>query len=265
MSGARHVVMFSGGIGSWATARRVADTHGTDTLTLLFADTLVEDADTYRFLRDAAEQVGGQLVTVADGRTPFEVFHDDHFLGNARLANCSKYLKQKPCREWLEANIDPADTTLYVGIDWSETHRLPAIVNGWAPYRVEAPLTDPPLLDKHSMVRAAERAGLKPPQAYADGFPHSNCLAQGCVRGGQSYWSHLLRTRPDVYHRAELAEQGVRTTGWGSDAAMLRDRTRGTSTPLTLTTFRERMESQPSLLDDDWGACGCFTETETTP
>jgi len=35
-----HVVMFSGGIGSWATARRVADEHGPEHLTLLFADTL---------------------------------------------------------------------------------------------------------------------------------------------------------------------------------------------------------------------------------
>lgn len=113
----RHVVMFSGGIGSWATASRVADDHGTDSLTLLFADTLVEDADTYRFLHEAAEQVGGELVIVKDGRTPFEVFHDDHFLGNSRLANCSKYLKQKPCREWLEANVDP-DVGEYTVHDW---------------------------------------------------------------------------------------------------------------------------------------------------
>ena len=160
-----HVVTFSGGIGSWATARRVAQRHGTDQLTLLFADTLVEDADTYRFLHDAAEQVGGTLVKVADGRTPFEVFHDDHFLGNARLANCSKYLKQQPCRDWLHANTDPDSTTLHVGIDWTELHRLPAIVNGWAPYPVEAPLTEPPLHAKGQMVDEARAAGLEPPAA----------------------------------------------------------------------------------------------------
>ena len=34
----RHVVMFSGGIGSWATAKRVAATYGTGNLVLLFSD-----------------------------------------------------------------------------------------------------------------------------------------------------------------------------------------------------------------------------------
>ena len=256
-----HVVMFSGGIGSWATARRVAAKHGTDRLTLLFADTLVEDDDTYRFLHDAAANVGGQLVKVADGRTPFEVFHDDHFLGNSRLANCSKYLKQQPCRDWLEANADPEDTDLYVGIDWTEAHRLPAIVNGWLPYTVEAPLTEPPLHAKGQMVAEARDAGLEPPAAYADGFPHANCLAQGCVRGGQAYWHHLLRLKPEVFAATEQEEAKVRQTDWGKDAAMLRSRFGGESTPMTLRDFRLNLERQPSLFDEDeWGGCGCFTE-----
>lgn len=144
--------MFSGGIGSWATAKRVVAETGPANLTLLFADTKVEDPDLYRFLNAAHRNVGGELVVVADGRTPFEVFHDDRFLGNARLANCSKYLKQKPCREWLDANRDPADTTVYVGIDWSEQHRLPAIEAGWAPYTVKAPLTDGPYLAKQQIL-----------------------------------------------------------------------------------------------------------------
>ena len=257
----RHVVMFSGGIGSWATARRVADAHGTDDLVLLFADTLVEDDDTYRFLHEAATQVGGDLVKVADGRTPFEVFHDDHFLGNSRLANCSKYLKQQPCREWLEANRDPSDTVLYVGIDWTETHRIPAIVNGWQPYTVEAPLTGPPYHAKGQMIAEAQQAGLAPPKAYADGFPHANCLNQGCVRGGQAYWHQLLRLKPEVFASTEAEEQAVRETDWGKDAAMLRSRVGGVSTPLTLREFRERLERQPSFFDgDEWGGCGCFTE-----
>ena len=50
----QHVVMFSGGAGSWMTAKRVAEKHGTDNLILLFADTLIEDEDLYRFLDEAA-------------------------------------------------------------------------------------------------------------------------------------------------------------------------------------------------------------------
>ncbi|MGP4029731.1 hypothetical protein [Actinomadura sp. 3N407] len=78
-----HVVMFSGGINSWAAARRVADEHGTGKLQLLFADTYAEDEDLYRFLEEAAAQIGAPLVRIADGRTPWQVFDDEHYLGNA--------------------------------------------------------------------------------------------------------------------------------------------------------------------------------------
>jgi 3'-phosphoadenosine 5'-phosphosulfate sulfotransferase (PAPS reductase)/FAD synthetase len=55
----RHVVFFSGGVGSWAAGKRIAAQYGTDGLTLLFTDTRIEDPDLYRFLDDAAANVGG--------------------------------------------------------------------------------------------------------------------------------------------------------------------------------------------------------------
>ena len=53
-----HVVMFSGGVGSWMAARRVAERHGTADLTLLFADTLIEDANSNGSL-DVGEDING--------------------------------------------------------------------------------------------------------------------------------------------------------------------------------------------------------------
>ncbi|HEY7821247.1 MAG TPA: hypothetical protein VIG24_00340, partial [Acidimicrobiia bacterium] len=96
----KHVVMFSGGIGSWAAAKRVAEAHGTDDLYLVFSDVkgmnpsphIGEDEDTYRFIREAAENVGGELVLLSDGRDIWEVFKEKRFLGNSRLANCSHEL-----------------------------------------------------------------------------------------------------------------------------------------------------------------------------
>jgi len=41
--------MFSGGITSWAAAKRVAAEHGADNTLLLFTDTKMEDEDLYRF------------------------------------------------------------------------------------------------------------------------------------------------------------------------------------------------------------------------
>src|SRR5262245_45177929 len=99
----RRVVMFSSGAGSWAAARRVADECGTDDLWLVFADVkgistsphAGEDDDNYRFLAEAARDVGGRLVVVSDGRDIWQVFKDKRFLGNTRQANCSHLLKQK--------------------------------------------------------------------------------------------------------------------------------------------------------------------------
>lgn len=52
-----HVVMFSGGVSSWATSKRVVTTTGTSNFRMVFADTLMEDEDLYRFNIDAADNV----------------------------------------------------------------------------------------------------------------------------------------------------------------------------------------------------------------
>lgn len=258
--------MFSGGIGSWMAAKRIAAEVPAEDITLLFADVSSgrsphagEDEDTYRFIDEAAANVGAELVTVRDGRDIWQVFHDDRFLGNTRLANCSKFLKQKPCRAWLEENRDPADTTVVVGIDWSEEHRLPAIEAGWAPYPVRAPLTEKPYLDRDDMMQAARDAGLTIPRLYRAGFAHNNC-GGFCVRAGQAQMELLLREHPERYAFHEAEEQKLRDH-LDKDVSILRDRTGGTLTPLTLTRFRERLEDQPDLFDvSDVGGCGCFTD-----
>jgi hypothetical protein len=263
----KHVVMFSGGIGSWATAKRVAQAHGTSDLVLLFADVkgdnpsphVGEDPDVYRFLHDAAANVGGELVIVKDGRDIWQVFKDKRFLGNSRQANCSHLLKQKPCRDWLEANCDPEDTVVYVGIDWTETHRLPKIQANYLPYTAEAPLTERPYLDKDDMIDWATREDLAPPAMYAQGFPHANC-GGGCVRAGQAQFALLHRINPERFRVWEDNERELREH-LGKDVAILSEDIRGKPVPLTLQKFRERIEAQPSLFDeDDFGGCGCFTD-----
>lgn len=270
----KHVVMFSGGIGSWATAKRVAEQHGTDDLILLFADVkgdtvdphIGEDEDCYRFIQDAAVNVGAPLVRIADGRNIWQVFKDRKFLGNSRQANCSTSLKQIPCRKWLEENCpDPDQTTVYVGIDWTEQQRLPKIEKAYLPYTAKAPLCDPPYLDKKSLIAWAKSEGLEPPRMYAQGFPHANC-GGGCVRAGQGQFRILLNQNPERFAVWERNEQEVRDF-LGKDVSILRDHRNG-GVPLTLRAFREREQENntpvPSLFDDDEevGGCGCFTEYE---
>lgn len=247
----QHVVMFSSGAGSWAAAQRVAEQHGTKNLTLLFSDVSMEDEDNYRFLIDAAADIYGVtmpkwwhhpwnsrrrtvngralallpgLVVVKDGRDIWQVFKDDAFLGNTRLANCSKFLKQRPARAWLDANRDPATTTVYVGIDWSEQHRLAAVVRNYLPYRAEAPLCEAPYLDKDAILGDLRARGVKPPRLYDLGFAHANC-GGGCVRAGQGQFAHLLKVMPDRYLWWEENEQDLRDH-LDKDVSILRDRTR---------------------------------------
>lgn len=254
-----HVIMWSGGITSWATARHVIAQHGPTNVTLLFADTLIEDEDLYTFNEAASKQLGVPITRVADGRTPWQVFEDKRWMGNTRIAQCSHILKQEPCRDWLTTNTDPSDTVLYVGIDWTETHRLPAIVRGWEPWKVDAPLTRPPYRDKQELLTEARATGLPIPRLYNLGFAHNNCGGT-CVKGGQAQWARLLRFFPERYARAEAAEEKMRRL-LGKDVSILRDRTGGDTKPLTLAALRQRIEEQPEQLDlFDEGGCGCFTD-----
>jgi hypothetical protein len=234
-----HVVQFSGGIGSFSAAQRVAEKYGTGRMVLLFADTLVEDPDLYRFLIDSGKYFGIKPTVVADGRTPFEVFWDQRFLGNSRIAPCSHVLKQRPCRDWLDNHQDRADTVLYIGIDWSESRRIPSIEKGWSPWRTQYPMCDKPYLSKDEMLDSARSSGIEPPRLYEDGFKHNNCGGV-CVRAGQKHWALLLRTHPDRFLKAERQEQKIRSEL--GDVAILRIRTGGVSRPLTLRELRERVE-----------------------
>jgi hypothetical protein len=265
----KHVVMFSGGIGSWAAAKRVASKHGTENLYLLFTDVrgnsdsehVGEDLDTYRFIQDAAENVGGKLVTLNDGRTIWDVFKDTRFLGNSRLAPCSHHLKQKPAKRWIEENTNPNDSVIYVGIDWSESHRLPAIERNYKPWIAKAPLTEPPYLEKQQMIDEATRQGLKPPRLYQMGFSHNNC-GGGCVRAGQAQFKHLLDVMPDRYAVWESKEKEMQEF-LDRPVSILSEVIDGKKIPLPLTVLRQRAEMQPALIDRlDVGGCGCFVDYE---
>ena len=265
----KHVIMFSGGIGSWATAKRVAEKYGTENMVLLFSDVkggnpnphVGEDEDTYRFITEAAANVGAELVTVSDGRDIWQVFKDRRYLGNSRQANCSTELKQKPARKWLEVNCSPQDTIVYVGIDWTETHRIPAIKKNYLPYVAEAPLTEPPFLEKADMIKWASSEGLTPPRLYSLGFPHNNC-GGGCVRAGQAQFRKLLELMPERYAEWEKQEAEVQEF-LGRPVSILTEVVNGEKRALPLVELRRRNERQPSLIDElDVGGCGCFVEYE---
>jgi len=293
------VVMLSGGAGSWGAARRVVDHHGRKGLTLLFADTLIEDDDLYRFVLEAAANLTGRrlpqellartvaipsleegrhrrrhllalgaeasrwcpaLEWIAEGRDPHQVFADVRYLGNTRVDPCSAVLKRRFMRRWLEEHRDPAETVAVIGYDWSETHRFERAQRHWEPWRVEAPLCEKPYLSKEDVLGWMTAEGLRPPRLYGEGFPHNNC-GGFCVKGGQASFALLLRRHPDRYRYHERRELELRSR-LGKDVAILRDRRGGVTRPLTLRSFRRRLECDAGAFErGEWGACSCMEPT----
>lgn len=263
----RHVVMFSGGIGSWAAAKRVVERHGSANVTLLFTDTLMEDEDLYRFIDEAATNVGAALVKIADGRTPWDVFFDEGMLGGTRAGICSRVLKREVANKWLAEKCDPADTVVYLGIDWTEAHRFDDgdghgaknvhARNGW---RCEAPMLDAPYMTKRDMLRWLTDEGIKPPRLYGLGFAHNNC-GGFCVKAGVGHFAHLLRALPERYAEHEAREAAFRSSvGWRQ--TILRDRVGGATKPLSMTALRERIQSGGQVDLFEIGGCGCFMDDE---
>ena len=203
-----YIVSYSGGASSWAAARLTKDRLMAtgDSMTLLFADTLIEDEDTYSFLSAGADNLGLPVTRIADGRTPLQVFGDERMIGNSRLDPCSKILKRQLLERWIEKAESPKIRV--IGLDWTEINRFEsytAKIDGVA----MAPLIDF-RIGKPEIMRMVEDAGLPKQRLYSLGFPHANC-GGACVKAGQTQWALLLRTFPDRYAWWEKGEEELRS------------------------------------------------------
>lgn len=257
----KHIIQFSGGIGSFFTAKRVIEKYGKDNVILLFCDTLIEDEDLYRFIEDSKKYFQCEFVRVCDGRTPFQVYKDVKFLGNSRVAHCTKLLKTKQAKEWLKNNYSPDECTLYVGIDWTENHRCKAIIENWKPYTVEFPMCNKPYLTKWDMQNELKSIGIKLPHLYELGFSHNNC-GGFCCKAGQGHWAKVLEKMPEKFKYYENQEQEIIKL-IGKDVSMMKKRKNGETYTYTLKQLREDYETDKSQIDMcDIGGCGCFTEEE---
>ncbi|NOU98463.1 hypothetical protein [Paenibacillus planticolens] len=203
------------------------------------------------------------LIWIAEGRTPWEVFFAVRYLGNSRIAQCSHVLKQATADKWIRDNYGPDECVLYLGIDWTEAHRREAPIKNWAPYRIEFPMCDEPLLYKYDMLELLDAAQISRPRLYGKGFAHNNC-GGFCVRAGQGHFLNLLTEFPEQYAYHENKEEDIRTF-LGKNVSILK-RVRGKKTyRLTLRQLRGLYEdtARRTQIDrEDIGGCGCFVSPE---
>ncbi|MBM4296506.1 MAG: hypothetical protein FJ143_02065, partial [Deltaproteobacteria bacterium] len=92
-----HLISYSGGIGS-AVSCLLAHERGLN-YEIIFADTLIEDEDLYRFNNDIARITGKSINWISCNKNPWDVYIDERYIGNSKTAHCSQRLKTDIVRE----------------------------------------------------------------------------------------------------------------------------------------------------------------------
>lgn len=242
------VLSLSGGVSSFLAARRYLDEWGSRGVAAVFADTLIEDPDVYRFVRESAAYLGVPFYWLKDGRDPWQVFADERYIGNSRAAKCSDLLKRRVVRRWMAENCSEG-ASLVLGFGFEEPERVARAVVRSRPWRVVAPLAVRPWMGKAEQLRTVAALGIAPPSSCALGFPHANC-GGFCVRAGAAHFLHLLRVYPErfAHHEAQEATLSARLGG----RSILRD---SSGAPMLLSELRGRAST--GGLFDHLGAAGC--------
>ncbi len=254
----KHIVLYSGGLGSYFTAKRLIE-RGIDKedIILLFTDTKIEDEDLYRFLKESTEKLEIPLTDYSDGRTVWDVFISHKFLSNSRVDHCSQDLKRRMSRKFIK-QFSPEEVIVYLGYDWTEVNRFEKAQKAWLPYILKCPLMEKPYLDKDEMkIKIEQEDNIKLPRLYTLGFQHNNC-GGGCVKAGIGHFAHLLDVMPERFKLWEDKEQEIREF-IGKDVSILRRTRKGIRSNFTLKQLREEREALSKEELCDIGGCGCFS------
>lgn len=253
----KYVVSYSGGVGSAITAEMVCSTYGEENVILLFADTLIEDIDLYRFNSDIVNLLNCEFIRIADGRTPWEVFEDVKFIGNSRIDPCSKHLKRDLLKRWIRNHFKPDEVEIFVGIDCSEEHRLPRVVQNNVPYKYRSILIEENVfLDQEQKKQWCRDRYIKMPRLYELGFSHNNC-GGFCVKSGQAQFKNLYKYLPEVYMQNEKEEQRLMANN-PNLKPFIKKQIKGVKYYFTMREFREKfLETNQEIDEHDWGGCGC--------
>ena len=264
MSGVLRVVNVSGGSASAVALLRVLERYGRDSVKAIFADTMTEDADLYRFLDDLERVSGVEIERIASGVDIWDVFLREAMFTNPQTGGCiaSHRLKKVPLRQHLERiGAAPGTTFIYVGFDPTEDDRQARLRYAGAPWEFDFPLCWSPPLFRCDQADYLRRRGLTPCSMYDRGYSHANCGGT-CVLAGIGQWSMVLKDYPERYAKAEQVERDAmaKMVEAGREPhTILRSRVGGVSRNLSLSELRRQIEAgeRPGGDEERLGSCSC--------
>jgi hypothetical protein len=248
-------ISISGGKGS-AISAILAHENGLD-YQMVFADTQGEHSTTYAYIIDLSVKLGKRIHWLQDGRDIWDVFIDEKFIGNSRIAPCSKLLKTRPVLQFLKENA-AEDDPIVLGMDWSELDRIERAQKVWAPRPVVS-LINQFKCQRPDWDKILSKYFSYEPELYKHGFPHNNC-AGACVRSGMKQWATLLEKMPEEFAKAEAGEKRVRDA-IGGKHTIINLRRKGHKRGITLEEFRHMYVAGEIKVEPfDYGGCGCFVD-----
>lgn len=298
----KHIIFYSGGLGSWATAKRVITKYGRENVILMFTDTLIEDRDLYRFLIETAAEIYNvfaydlvsdtyhmpdvshetmevrreflldlaertreripQLAWIADGRDPWQVYKDKRWIGNSRKAQCSHILKQNMSAKYLKEHFPD-----------SESVTLYLGIDWTEEHRKAAPTknwkpytVEFPMCEEPLVDKLDVQADLA-----VTGIELPELYKLGfshnncggfCCRAGQGHFANLLQQKPELYRYHEEKEEEMRQF-LQKDNSILKKQKNKVRYNLTLRQLRQELEGGSCDIDmTDIGGCGCMVDDE---
>lgn len=255
----KHIVSYSGGVGSAITAKMLCDKYGKENVIMLFADTKIESKDQYRFTQDIIKFLGCEFISISEGRTPWQVFNDVRFIGNTRIDPCSRILKRDLLTKWIRANYKPDECVVWIGIDASESHRLGPVVARTLPYIYRSILIEEDVfITPKQKIAWCNTNNIKPSIMYEMGFSHDNC-GGFCVKAGLGQFKKLYELLPETYAENEKQEQDAITNN-PKLKPFLRKTINGKLTYISMKEYRENYLVPNQVTEDEameFGGCGC--------
>lgn len=261
-----HVVSFSSGLSSALATDRVLNRFGKGNVEVVFEDTLFEDDDNYRFLKECESRWGIEIIKLCEGRNPYQVAEDASLIPNSRMAPCTFRLKIELFRKWLNERYgeiwegkgkrkikirEQSPVTIYIGYDFTELERCDASKEaynklGW---EVDFPLLWKPYENRPYPKAVRDDWDIEPPYMYALNYTHANCGGR-CVKQGRGDWIRTLIYFPQRYKEIEDWEQWMRSKPKYKNYTIIKYVVKGIMKKITLKELREQYQDRKDCMPD---------------